>query len=105
MARGRSGHFSAALAPDDVLVIGGPPGSPIAEFFDPLTATFSSSIGSPVFNHDFGAGTVLPDGRPFMAGGQDTLGVTVLDPVFGFLGAINLQQSEVICASLREGDA
>jgi hypothetical protein len=94
MEAGRSAHFSAAHAAGDAIIIGGTPGLPSATLWREDTEAFSLQLGTPLFAHFFGAGTVLPDGRPFVASGVDSLGVTIWDSRYGFLGAINQLQSE-----------
>jgi hypothetical protein len=89
MEAGRSAHFTAATAAGDVVVIGGTPGLPSATLWREDTEAFSLQLGTPFFPHFFGAGTILPDGRPFVASGVDSRGVTIWDSHFGFLGAIN----------------
>jgi hypothetical protein len=89
MEAGRAGHFSATTQGGDVVVIGGTPGLPSATLWRKSGETFSMQLGTPFFDHFFGAGTVLPDGRPFVASGVSSLGVTIWDSRFGFVGAIN----------------
>ncbi len=89
MEAGRSAHFSAATSAGDVIVIGGTPGLPSATLWREDTETFSLQLGTPFFPHFFGAGEILPDGRPFVASGVDSLGITIWDWRFGFIGAIN----------------
>ncbi len=89
MAARRSHHASFLLASTDVLVLSGTPGRPSAELWDPFSSAFVPLIGQGYFDHYLGAATTLPDGRPFMAGGIHTLGVSMFDPSFGFVGAVN----------------
>jgi len=89
MEAGRSAHFSAPSGGGDVIVIGGTPGTPSATLFRESTETFSLQLGTPLFDHFFGAGTVLPDGRPFVASGVASSGVTIWDSRYGFIGAVN----------------
>jgi hypothetical protein len=89
MEAGRAAHFSATTGAGDVVIIGGTPGLPSATLWRSGTETFSLQLGTPFFPHFFGAGTVLPDGRPLVASGVDSLGVTIWDWHYGFLGAIN----------------
>jgi len=89
MEAGRSAHFSAATSFGDAIVIGGTPGLPSATLWREDMEVFSLQLGTPFFPHFFGAGTVLPDGRPFVASGVDSLGITIWDSRYGFLGAIN----------------
>ena len=94
MERGRSAHFSGRTLAGDVIIIGGTTGSPGATLFQTATETFSPQLGSPFFEHFFGAGTAMADGRPFVAGGVGTRGLTIWSPQFGFIGAVNLMQRE-----------
>ncbi|MHC4578169.1 MAG: Ig-like domain-containing protein [Planctomycetota bacterium] len=99
MEAGRSAHFSALVPGGDVVIVGGTLGPPSATFWRAATQTFSSQLGTPFHEHFFGAGTVLPDGRPFVAGGLNTTGVTLLDPQFGFLQAVNRMPTERVFAT------
>ncbi len=92
MEAGRSAHFTAVTSAGDVIVIGGTPGLPSATLWREDMEAFSLQLGTPFFPHFFGAGEVLPDGRPFVASGVDSLGITIWDSRFGFLGAINQLQ-------------
>lgn len=94
METGRATHVSARTAGGDVVIIGGTSGLPSATLFRADSATFSLQLGTPFFAHFFGAGTVLPDGRPFVASGVDSLGVTIWDSRYGFLGTINQMPTE-----------
>jgi len=94
MERGRTTHFGARTPAGDVVLIGGTTGSPSATLFRTATETFSGQLGSPYYEHFYGAATLLNDGRPFVAGGLDTRGLTIWDPQFGFLGAVNQMASE-----------
>lgn len=94
MEAGRSAHFSAATLAGDVVVIGGTPGLPSATLWRLDTEAFSLQLGTPLFDHFFGAGTVLEDGRPFVASGVGSRGVTIWDPRYGFLGGINQLPTE-----------
>lgn len=94
MEAGRSAHFTAPTLAGDAIVIGGTPDLPSATLWREDTEAFSLQLGTPFFPHFFGLGTVLPDGRPFVASGVDSLGITIWDSHFGFLGAINQLQSE-----------
>jgi hypothetical protein len=89
METGRAAHFSAATLGGDAILIGGTPGLPSATLWRSDLEAFSLQLGTPFFAHFFGAGTVLPDGRPFVASGVDSRGVTIWDSRYGFLGAIN----------------
>jgi hypothetical protein len=89
METGRSAHFSATTGAGDVIVIGGTPGLPSATLWRSDTEAFSLQLGTPFHAHFFGGGTVLPDGRPFVATGVGSVGVTIWDFHYGFLGAIN----------------
>ncbi len=93
MEAGRSAHFTAVTAAG-AIVIGGTPAVPSATLWREDTESFSLQLGTPLFHHFFGLGTVLPDGRPFVASGVDSLGITIWDSRYGFLGAINQLQSE-----------
>ncbi|MHC4340301.1 MAG: Ig-like domain-containing protein [Planctomycetota bacterium] len=94
MAEARSAHFSLLTPGGEVLVIGGVPGRNVAEFFDPMTLAFTEATPPPPFGHYLGAATVLPDGRAFLAGGFGSRGVTIHDPVYGFLAAVSQMQVE-----------
>jgi len=89
METGRSAHYTAATLGGDVIVLGGTPGLPSATLWREDTETFSLQLGTPFFAHFFGAGTILNDGRPFVATGVDSTGVTIWDSRYGFLGGIN----------------
>ncbi|HEX5137159.1 MAG TPA: Ig-like domain-containing protein [Planctomycetota bacterium] len=89
MEAGRAGHFSAATPAGDAIIIGGTSGIPSATLWREDTGSFSLQLGTPFFAHVFGAGTVLSDGRPFVASGVGSQGVTIWDSRFGFVGAIN----------------
>jgi len=89
MEAGRSAHFSAPTLFGDVIILGGTPNLPSAILWREDTETFSLQLGTPFFSHYFGAGTILPDGRPFVASGVDSMGVTIWDSRYGFLGAVN----------------
>ena len=93
MLDARSAHFSVLLPGGDALVIGGVPGFNVAERFDPGSETFTQTAAPP-FAHYLAAATVLPDGRAFLAGGFGSLGVTIHDPVHGFLSAVSQMQAE-----------
>ncbi len=106
MAARRSHHGSFLLASTDVLVMGGTPGRPSAELWDPFSGSFAPLIGQGTFDHYLGAATTLPDGRPFMAGGLNSLGVSMFDPSFGFVGAINTMfgsRAFATATALRDG--
>jgi hypothetical protein len=60
-----------------------------AELFDPATQLFEPTDPAASASHYLGAGTVLPDGRPFLAGGFGSLGLTLYDSSFGILGGLN----------------
>ncbi|MGH7163604.1 MAG: Ig-like domain-containing protein [Planctomycetota bacterium] len=94
MSAPRSSHISASIAGGDVLVIGGAPGRPNADFWRDATEEFEEAFPPPSFEHFLGATTILPDGRPFLAGGFRSLGVTIGDPDFGFLNAVNFMPEE-----------
>jgi hypothetical protein len=94
MAEARSAHFSLLVPGGEALVIGGVPGRSVAEFFDPLTLSFEKANPPPPYGHYLAAATVLPDGRAFLAGGFGSLGVTLHDPVHGFLSAVSTMQAE-----------
>jgi len=89
MATSRSGHFSALLPDGDVILVGGTSAGSSGERYRLLLGRFETPSPSAASFHTFPAATLLPDGRPFVAGGFDTLGVTIFDPAFGFLGAVN----------------
>jgi Bacterial Ig-like domain len=89
METGRAAHFSATTQAGDVVIIGGTNGVPSATLWRTDTGAFSLQLGTPFFAHFFGAGTVLADGRPFVASGVDSSGVTIWDSRYGFLGAVN----------------
>ena len=94
MERARATHFSALTPAGNVVIIGGSFGSPSATLFKTADAQFSPQLGSPFFEHRFGAATILPDGRPFVAGGLEVRGLTLWDAKFGFLGGLNLLPSD-----------
>lgn len=98
MVRARSLHHSLALPDGGLLALGGTPGLASAERWSSATGAFADVPGSPHV-HFLGAGTTLPDGRPFLAGGRDSLGVTVWDPSFGFLNALNTMFDERVFAT------
>ena len=77
MSAVRSGHFTATTTDGDVIVIGGVNGLASADFFDLASETFVAPPNLPPNPHFFGAGTVLPDGRPFVVGGAGGRGVTL----------------------------
>lgn len=89
METGRASHFSATTLAGDVVIIGGTSGLPSATLWREDTGAFSLQLGTPFFAHFFGAGTALADGRPFVASGVDSRGVTIWDSRYGFLGAVN----------------
>jgi hypothetical protein len=95
MQVGRSAHFSGLTPAGDVVIIGGTTGPPSATLWRATTEGFSPQLGTPFHEHFFGAGTVLPDGRPFVAGGVVApTGLTIWDPRFGFIQGINEMASE-----------
>ncbi|MHC4134848.1 MAG: Ig-like domain-containing protein [Planctomycetota bacterium] len=95
MQVGRSAHFSGLTPAGDVVIIGGTTGAPSATLWRATTETFSPQLGTPLREHFFGAGTVLPDGRLFVAGGVSApQGLTIWDPQFGFLQGLNRMASE-----------
>jgi len=89
MASPRSGHLSARLPGGDVLVLGGTAAGVTGERYRFGLERFESPQPPAISFHVFPAATLLPDGRPFVAGGFDTLGVTIFDPAFGFLASVN----------------
>jgi hypothetical protein len=98
MVRARSTHFAVALPDGGLLVLGGTPQSASAERWSLGTLLFRDAPGAP-HAHTFGAATILPDGRPFLAGGLDVLGVTLWDPAFGFLNGLNTMFDERVFAT------
>ncbi|MGQ0612464.1 MAG: Ig-like domain-containing protein [Planctomycetaceae bacterium] len=89
MASARSGHFTALLPGGDVILVGGTSAGTSGERYRLALGRFETpSPSAPAF-HVFPAATLLPDGRAFVAGGFDTLGVSIFDPTFGFLGTVN----------------
>jgi hypothetical protein len=89
MEAGRAAHFSAPTLAGDAIIIGGTPDVPSATLWRRDTESFSPQLGTPHFPHYFGAGALLRDGRPFVASGIDSRGVTIWDSRYGFLGGIN----------------
>ena len=94
MEVGRAAHFSGPTPAGDVVIIGGTTGAPSATLWRATTETFSPQLGTPFHEHFFGAGTVLPDGRLFVAGGVNTQGLTIWDPQYGFIQGVNQMASE-----------
>ena len=94
MSAVRSGHFTATTTGGNVIVIGGVNGVASADLFEVASETFMAPLTLPPNPHFFGAGTVLPDGRPFLAGGSGGRGVTLFDPAFGFLSGVNDMRDE-----------
>ncbi len=89
MRTGRSGHFSALIPGSiDVVVIGGSQTTPVSEKYITQFGVWDFAFLPPFTIHHFGAATVMPDGRPFVAGGT-VRNVTIYDPQFGFLQASN----------------
>lgn len=95
MQVGRSAHFSGLTPAGDVVIIGGTTGAPSATLWRSATEEFSAQLGAPFHEHFFGAGTVLPDGRLFVAGGVNSpQGLTIWDPQFGFIQGLNQMATE-----------
>jgi hypothetical protein len=94
MEVGRAAHFSGPTPAGDVVIIGGTTGAPSATLWRATTETFSPQLGSPFNEHFLGAGTILPDGRPFVAGGLNTRALTIWDPQYGFIQAVNQMASD-----------
>jgi hypothetical protein len=94
MEAGRASHMSALTPAGDAIVIGGTPGLPSATFWRRASGFFSAPADPPFFDHFFAASTVLPDGRPFVASGVGSLGVTIWDSRYGFIGATNQLPAE-----------
>ncbi|MHC5029345.1 MAG: Ig-like domain-containing protein [Planctomycetota bacterium] len=95
MQVGRSAHFSGLTPAGDVVIFGGTTGAPSATLWRAATEVFSAQLGMPFHEHIFGAGTVLPDGRLFVAGGVNSpQAVTIWDPQFGFIQGINQMATE-----------
>ncbi len=89
MRTGRSGHFSALIPGSiDVVVIGGSQTTPASERYITQFGVWDFAFLPPFGIHHFGAATVMPDGRSFVAGGT-VRNVTIYDPQFGFLQASN----------------
>ena len=94
MAAGRSGHF-VAIAPDgNAVVLGGVNGTASGEVLNLLTNQFGPAATPPSTAHFLTAGATLADGRPIAFGGFESLGVTIYDVTFGFVGALNEMQDE-----------
>lgn len=89
MRNARTGHYSIGLAGGDAVVVGGTSGLASADRWLAATGLFASSFNGPSFAHYFGSGTPLSGGRLLVASGVNSTGVTIYDPAFGFLGAVN----------------
>lgn len=94
MHAGRTGHFSLTLAGGDVVIVGGESGVPSAARWLQVSNAFAPAFSLPNFPHFFGAGAYLSGGRLLVASGLNSKGVTIYDPGFGFLGAVNLMADE-----------
>jgi hypothetical protein len=89
MREARTGHYSIGLGGGDAVVVGGTADFASADRWLAATGLFAESFNGPNFAHYFGAGTPLSDGRLLVAGGVNSTGVSIYDPGFGFLGAVN----------------
>jgi len=89
MSAARTGHFAGLALDGKVALMGGESGIASGELYDPATRTFGPAASGPFATHHFGAGTVMPDGRPIAFGGVDSRGVTIYEPGVGFIGALN----------------
>ncbi len=94
MEQGRATHFSVTLAGGDAVIVGGTSSAPSGARFTLATESFADNFTPPSFVHFLAAGTVLDDGRLLVAGGVGSLGVSVYDPGFGFVGSINTMRNQ-----------
>ena len=84
-----------------IVIFGGSSSTLTADLYDPDSNSFTTPAVAPANPHLFGAFTRLPDGRPVVAGGSGTRGVTMWDVGLGFLQTTNdMAQERVFAAAV-----